>query len=58
MISFFELFPKPNLQLYFVGQPTFCFAFMVKRTRRNRFKYWLFCQIFPFTYKWLEEEKP
>ena len=49
--------PKPNLHLDFIGEPTFRFAFRVRRTRLNRFKYWLFCLIFPFTCEWLEKEK-
>ena len=50
--------PKPNIELTLDetggGYAPFVISFYVKRNLANRFKYWLFCQFFPFKRKWVK----
>ncbi len=42
--------PRSNLYLEMVDSGI-CFELQAKKTWRNRLKYWLFCQFFPFQVK-------
>jgi len=54
-IGFIKLYiPKPNFVLDF-GNGSFKIEFRVKRTIKNRIKWWLFCRFFPAETRWLEE---
>ena len=53
--------PKPNFKLIWGdGKPgiSIVYQFIVPKTWRNRLKWWLFCQFFPFTIgRWDKEQK-
>ena len=47
--------PEPNFVIV-AGDDDIVISFNVRRTLRNRIKYWLFCQFFPFRIKRWDKE--